>query len=84
MQATGVLPVALGTGCLMLKDLPHSDKVNFVVLFCVPSVLVIQLYIIKLAIQFMFKVIVLYVRGSKTFVFNTSWLCTRQQVYYCQ
>jgi len=41
MQATGVLPVALGTGCLMLKDLPHSDKVNFVVLFCVPSVLVI-------------------------------------------
>jgi len=26
-QATGVLPVGLGTGCLFLKELLHSDKV---------------------------------------------------------
>lgn len=27
-QATGVLPVGLGTGCTLLKDLLHTDKVD--------------------------------------------------------
>jgi len=32
-QATGVLPVALGTACPFLKELLHSDKVNLVPFF---------------------------------------------------